>query len=215
MKMFATLSYKALKAVIDNKYVGNATASDATTNTPMSTTRVEGEVERVCEMIERSIYIAEKQKMTNCGMEAFPWLKELVPFATYLTQDCRVRIASGFKSRLFTALDTTSQVALMQALIIDGPPKPKGPTDNIAPKSIMKTSLLLQTTEVSPDGSCSSSSFSVHPDGNRPTSSSSLADVDNGYVVRIMNFVGIMLITKLVRVRQRCLYGPSSSRDSI
>jgi hypothetical protein len=202
MKMFATLSYKALKAVIDNKYVGNATASDATTNTPMSTTRVEGEVERVCEMIERSIYIAEKQKMTNCGMEAFPWLKELVPFATYLTQDCRVRIASGFKSRLFTALDTTSQVALMQALIIDGPPKPRGPTDNIAPKSIMKTSLLLQTTEVSPDG-------------NRPTSSSSLADVDNGYVVRIMNFVGIMLITKLVRVRQRCLYGPSSSRDSI
>jgi hypothetical protein len=202
MKMFATLSYKTLKAVIDNKYVGNATASDATTNTPMSTTRVEGEVERVCEMIERSIYIAEKQKMTNCGMEAFPWLKELVPFATYLTHDCRVRIASGFKSRLFTALDTTSQVALMQALIIDGPPKPRGPTDNIAPKSIMKTSLLLQTTEVSPDG-------------NRPTSSSSLDDVDNGYVVRIMNFVGIMLITKLVRVRQRCLYGPSSSRDSI
>jgi hypothetical protein len=197
MKMFATLSSKALKVVIDNKYVSNATAPDAATNTPMSVTPVDSAVMRVCRMIERSTYIAEKENMTNCGMKDFPWLKELVPFAVHLTRDCRVRIASGFQTGLFTASDKTSQAALMQALIIAGPLEPKGPTNSITPKSILKTSLPQQTTEVPSHQSRSNSPSPVI--GTPPVlAATTSSPYNHRYVVHSMNFIGIMLITKLV-----------------
>jgi hypothetical protein len=145
MTIFSTLSSKALKVVIDNKYAGDGNDLTAGAAMRTSTTAVYSAVMRTCRMIEQMITMSDEQRIPNCAMDDFPWLKELPPFATHLSRDCRVRIATGFQTGLFTASDKALQAALVQALIIAGPLEPIHRMDYVAPKPILKKSFPWQS----------------------------------------------------------------------
>jgi hypothetical protein len=131
---------------------------------------VENGVSRLFDSIESAVDFAVSNRITNCGLDDFPWLHELPSFVSHLSRDCRQQIQLGFKDGVFSTNQRAAKSTLMSAL--ENPQPPPSPLPNTSVTTTTDTHPLEAVAEPNVQGIAPSSSTPSPMVDNAPYTSS-------------------------------------------